>query len=157
MKYGTEKIKSWVQARADCLFDENSKEIPGGDLAVVPDSSTNTFLHNILIRSSATRAFIGLFIYSGNRGVWVDDTPYRYIHWARGEPNHLGKEIYTEMLENGNWNNIATYTVASKFGYFCQRPVLEGEKINFHLGKGRHDYSIIEIQGVSSLWARFNL
>ena len=133
LKYGTEKIKSWVQARADCLFNENSKEIPGGDLAVIPDSATNAFLCNILRRSSATRAFIGL-VHSDNRGTWVDHTPYRYTNWNIGEPENLDSKRWTEMLSDGKWNNIHFYTVASRFGYFCQRPVLEGKmRLKFNL------------------------
>ena len=101
--------------------------IPGGDLAVIPDATTNAFLCNMLRRSGVSRAFIGLFIYSRNRGIWVDDTPYRYTNWERGEPNYLDREIHTEMLSNGRWNNIYYKTIASNFGYICQRPVLEGE------------------------------
>jgi hypothetical protein len=36
---------------------------------------------------------------------WIDDTPWRFVHWQPGEPNNL-EENRVEMSVEGRWNDI---------------------------------------------------
>ncbi|XP_071789139.1 uncharacterized protein [Asterias amurensis] len=114
--------KSWGDARKDC----QKRGADGGDLVLIPDTGTNTFLKKVLTGVS-DNTWIGLHdIAKENTFKWVDDqTPAAkgFTNWAAGEPNNVGEEdcvmIYTSD-PNLVWNDDACST---KLAYVCERSI----------------------------------
>ncbi|XP_038058604.1 lymphocyte antigen 75-like [Patiria miniata] len=93
--------KKWTAARTDCQKNKR------GDLAIIPDATTSTFIKNVL--SGATGQYwIGLHdVIAENTFKWVDDTPLgSWNNWNPGEPNNVGNEDCAAVYaSSAKWND----------------------------------------------------
>jgi hypothetical protein len=103
---------SWRSARDKC------KRL-GGQLAVVPDEETNTFLRSLtgglVVWLGATDEKVeGLW-------VWVDGSKMTYEGWAYGEPGNMwGREHFLLFFgKESNWHDAAEGEKAI-VGYICE-------------------------------------
>jgi hypothetical protein len=101
----------WRAARDKC-------KQTGGQLAVVPDEATHTFLKNLangvqLWLGATDEKVEGLW-------TWVDGTEMRFKAWNYGEPNNKhGHEHYLQINPEGTWNDVSE-TEKIVVGYICE-------------------------------------
>ena len=59
---------------------------------------------------------------------WVDRTTLDgYTNWAPGEPNNdLGRELCTEILKSGKWNDVRCFT-DYKSMTLCEKRLRKGD------------------------------
>ena len=101
----------WSEARAHC-------QMSGGDLASVPDKTTNDLLTRL---SSEERAWIGGRKVEGS-WTWSDGTPWQFESWAPGQPdNWKGSQnhaIINWSTYPGQWDDA--HDKAHDLGFICQ-------------------------------------
>jgi hypothetical protein len=91
----TEKV-GWDMARDKCRR-------LGGQLAVVPDEATWTFLKSL---SRGLQLWLGGTDEGSGIWRWVDGSPFTFKAWHKGEPNNRkNDEHYIEMYRDG-WNDL---------------------------------------------------
>ena len=77
----------------------------GGVLASIPDSSTNTFVMNLISNPSQSWVLIGGIKVNGSF-TWTDGTLWSYENWANGRPDNLLQiENCVNMYANNNFMN----------------------------------------------------
>jgi hypothetical protein len=80
----------------------------GQSLTTVNNAAENEFVRAF----GAPSSWIGLTdIDSPGAFAWVDGTPVDYTNWLPGEPNDLSGEAFTQIVANGQWNDLG-YTGA---------------------------------------------
>ena len=88
----------WFDAEASC-------KSYGGDLASIPDASTNSFVMDLIMDPSSSWVLIG-GIKVNESWTWVDGTPWEYTNWATGRPDdHLNVENCLNIYANDNFKN----------------------------------------------------
>lgn len=100
-------VPTWLEAKAFC-------EILGGHLATIQSEEENTFVHDFMIASGYTEAYLGLSD-EGRKGnwEWITGEPFIYSNWAKGEPSHSPRErfamFFTTILAPYTWNDSHFY------------------------------------------------
>jgi hypothetical protein len=103
---------TWRNAREKC------KRL-GGQMAVVPDEATNTFIRSL---ASGLRLWLGA---SDEKGeglwMWVDGTRMTYTAWYGKEPsNGNRREHFLEFSgQDGSWNDLSEDEKVV-VGYICE-------------------------------------
>lgn len=101
--------KNWSEAQSYCRKHYT-------DLATVEnENDQNRLIATITANYSSGQVWIGLYEDVLNSWRWYldDDGFYRkgerdYRNWATGDPDNAGgKELCTEMLMNGYWNDLS--------------------------------------------------
>jgi hypothetical protein len=94
---------SWTLAQAHAA----RQDVGAGPayLACIGSAAENTWLRQNL--TQGRRTWIG-FTDEAQEGDfrWVSGEPVAYTRWNGGEPNDLNGEDYTEMREDGTWNDL---------------------------------------------------
>ncbi|MFX0206445.1 MAG: right-handed parallel beta-helix repeat-containing protein, partial [Candidatus Hodarchaeota archaeon] len=89
--------RTWNDAKTDC-------EAQGGHLVTITSQEENNFVQNLARGDSI---WIGLTDETiEGEWQWVTGEPLTYTNWNGGEPNDYGGEDYTEMQEDGLWNDV---------------------------------------------------
>jgi len=101
---------SWTDAQRNC-------RLYGGNLAMIYDESTNTFINDLI---EGSMAWIGAIrVRSGNRvddpkpwnyqWTWNGGSPLDYSNWVSGQPNNAANIEYCGMINRwkteGLWND----------------------------------------------------
>ena len=75
----------------------------GGHLVTITSQAENDF-----VSSQVGEIWIGLTD-AATEGtfVWENGEPVTYVNWRVDEPNNSGNEDYTEMYDDGEWNDLA--------------------------------------------------
>ncbi|XP_022088561.1 lymphocyte antigen 75-like [Acanthaster planci] len=108
-------FSTWGTAQKRC-------QKKGGNLAIIPDAATTTFLKNVLTGVGG-QFWIGLHdVIAENTFKWIDGTPITsssYTNWNPGEPNNSGNEdCVTMYASSAKWNDDS----CSKTKYYiCSR------------------------------------
>ena len=101
MSYNQER---WIDA------DKIAKEI-GGYLVVVDDAQENQWLRDNVDQDYRWESFWIGYDDADVEGdfVWANGSDSTYENWNNGEPNNAGNEDYTELLNNGKWNDLPNH------------------------------------------------
>ncbi|KAH9523861.1 hypothetical protein Btru_047253, partial [Bulinus truncatus] len=93
--------KSWHEARFHC-------ESLGGNLPIIHDADTNTYISNLVKSNNFPPVWIGLHDTSVEKAFeWIDGSPYDFSKWGNTEPNSLTiSEDCGEIERAGYWNDI---------------------------------------------------
>lgn len=93
----------WVAAQSNAVS-------LGGYLAAIGSAAENA-----AARSYVNGALAQMSVWIGltdeaveGTFVWVNGEPVVFTNWSAGEPNNFGNEDYTEMVSNGQWNDLAS-------------------------------------------------
>ena len=80
----------------------------GGYLLVLDDASENTWVNSNIPDDYRWNSFWIGYHDSETEGdfQWVNGSDTSYTNWNNGEPNNAGGEDYTELLNNGRWNDL---------------------------------------------------
>ena len=80
----------------------------GGYLLVLDDASENTWVNDNIPDDYRWNSFWIGYHDSVTEGdfQWVNGSDTDYTNWNNGEPNNAGGEDYTELLNNGRWNDL---------------------------------------------------
>jgi len=123
-KFQSNRKISWPGAQANCRRY-------GGDLAVIPDASTNKFVSDV---SDGHRSWIGASRIGGGKHygqfAWVDGRMMGYHNFEFfGFDNHGGNEFCVTINwnnnNNGKWNDYDCWSSNPRYpvrNYVCQRP-----------------------------------
>ena len=103
-------MKSWGEAHQHCKDEAQPSD---GNLVSIPDRETEEFL----ARMSENQNFI---FWTGARSensvwTWKDGTPWNYINWFDGYPDHL-----TCMIYHGKTGQWKTKPCLSLRPFICQ-------------------------------------
>jgi hypothetical protein len=103
---------TWKRSRERCV-------VLGGQLAIIPDEPTQTFIKNLAA---------GLPFWLGatdekTRGLWqwIDGQPMKYKAWDQGQPNQgHPKERYLVMDKSGLWHDYIEGADHGVVGFICE-------------------------------------
>ncbi|XP_062340567.1 macrophage mannose receptor 1 [Osmerus eperlanus] len=106
--------RTWAEARADCVNQ-------GGDLLSITEPFEQAF-----IQAQVQLIPTGVSVWMGGHDSiteggweWSDGSPFRYIHWAAGNPdNFLGEDCLSMLVNGGYWNDD---NCEHNRGYVCKR------------------------------------
>ena len=94
--------KTWTDAK-------NIATNLGGYLVAIDDETENQWIRDQMSNNGYDweSVWIG-FTDEANEGIfeWVNGSQSTYTNWNHGEPNNAGGEDYTELLNNGKWNDL---------------------------------------------------
>ncbi|GFO21671.1 macrophage mannose receptor 1 [Plakobranchus ocellatus] len=118
--------QKWQDARATC-------QQKGGDLAAIPDSTTNAFVYHLRTLNDRGTCWIGLNDL-GKEGEfrWIDETQkVEYTNWAPGNPgqtNRHGQDcVVLGYNETQKWSLL---DCTAQSGFVCEKqatcPVVDG-------------------------------
>ncbi|TRY84221.1 hypothetical protein DNTS_026642 [Danionella cerebrum] len=97
--FSSTSLRPWAEARADCRNQ-------GGDLLSITDPITQGFIqaHDSITEGGWT---------------WTDGSPFRYINWAKGNPDdYFGEDCLSMLINSGAWNDD---NCEYNRGYICKR------------------------------------
>lgn len=110
----------WYKAYVDTSGWKSSQgkcQRLGGQLAIVPDQATQTFLKKL---ANGRKLMIGASKERSEVWKWVDGTAMTFQAWDRGQPNDVkGNENYAAMGPKGGWYDVADSTDWTQ-GYICE-------------------------------------
>ena len=102
MSYNSER---WTDAR------DLSTDL-GGYLVAIDSSEENTWIRDRMTDAGYqwNSAWIG-YTDENSEGKfeWANGSDNGYENWSNGEPNNSGGEDYTEILNNGKWNDLPNH------------------------------------------------
>lgn len=83
----------------------------GGFVVTINNAAENEFVRKAMSQE-ATTAWIG-YSDAATEGtfVWQDGDTSTYNNWNLGEPNNQNGEDYTQMYNNGTWNDLDTLQI----------------------------------------------
>ena len=100
--YMSYENKTWTDAK-------NIATNLGGYLVAIDDETENQWIRDQMSNNGYDweSVWIG-FTDEANEGIfeWVNGSQSTYTNWNNGEPNNAGGEDYTELLNNGKWNDL---------------------------------------------------
>ena len=99
----------------------NDATARGGFLATIDDAAENQFLATALTNVGIATANIGFNdVASEGSFVWQSGSTSTFTNWNPGEPNNAGNEDYTQLINNGMWNDIPD---GSSIRYILELPI----------------------------------
>ncbi len=101
---------NWLAARDTCLAY-------GGDLASIPDNSTNSWICSTLGCSDSPWMGFNDRVAEGT-WVWSDGSPVTFTRWGSGEPNNSGDEDCAQFRPDAYWNDVQC---GSSLPFVCKR------------------------------------
>ncbi|KAL4617320.1 macrophage mannose receptor 1-like [Arapaima gigas] len=107
-------IRNWADARADCVNQ-------GGDLLSITEPTEQVF-----IQAQIQAVPTGIAMWMGGHDSiteggweWTDGSPFRYVHWAAGNPDdYYGEDCLSILVSTGYWNDD---NCDYQRGYICKR------------------------------------
>jgi hypothetical protein len=128
----------------------------GGNMATISNAAENTFIRN----AANTAGFTGSYLIGINDAategtfIWSSGAAVTYTNWASGEPNNSGgNEDYTQVLTNGQWNDIGGGASNYIIEVSCITPLRTSGLASgsvFPLGTSTINYSATDASGNTS-------
>ncbi|KAJ8036335.1 Macrophage mannose receptor 1 [Holothuria leucospilota] len=107
--------KSWADAEFECNKG-------GGNLVSISGLEEMSYINSRLVLITESLLWIGGTDASREGGwMWSDNSAFRYLNWASGEPNNAGEEgeHCAEMyVSSGMWNDV---DCNKALGYICKK------------------------------------
>ncbi|XP_072570731.1 uncharacterized protein [Paramormyrops kingsleyae] len=107
-------MRNWASAHADCVNQ-------GGNLLSITEPFEQAF-----IQAQIQVIPIGVALWMGGHDSvteggweWNDGLPFRYVHWAAGQPDdYFGEDCLSILVNTGYWNDD---NCDHQRGYICKR------------------------------------
>ncbi|KPP79615.1 macrophage mannose receptor 1-like, partial [Scleropages formosus] len=118
-------MRNWADARADCVNQ-------GGNLLSITKPVEQAF-----IQTQIQTVPTGISMWMGGHDSiteggweWTDGSPFRYVHWADGNPDdYYGEDCLSILVNSGKWNDD---NCDYERGYICKRREMRCPSTDWH-------------------------